>query len=72
MNATVNIISPPDSEHNPCVRNCCLDGDGTCMGCGRTLPEILEWHTAQGSRQREILAYAKKRQFDRPSLGSHG
>ena len=61
-------LASQDTEDNPCVRNCCLDVDSTCMGCGRTLPEILEWHTAKGSRQREILAYAKKRYVDRPIL----
>ena len=61
-------IATQDLEDNPCVRKCCLDTDNTCVGCGRTLPEILEWHTAGGSRQREILAFAKKRRATRPRL----
>jgi predicted Fe-S protein YdhL (DUF1289 family) len=28
---------------SPCIRNCCLDADDVCMGCARTLDEILQW-----------------------------
>ncbi len=43
--------SPVDS---PCVRNCCLDGADICMGCGRHLEEILQWHRAS-EHEREII-----------------
>ena len=46
---------------NPCVRNCCLDDKKVCMGCGRSLPEILEWHHADSQRQSQINQFAKQR-----------
>jgi RNA 2',3'-cyclic 3'-phosphodiesterase len=32
------------SAPSPCVRNCCLNDQDVCLGCLRTLPEILNWH----------------------------
>jgi uncharacterized protein len=46
---------------SPCVRNCCLDDADVCLGCGRKLEEILEWHQASGERRWEILAAAALR-----------
>ncbi|EKO3464267.1 DUF1289 domain-containing protein [Vibrio fluvialis] len=28
---------------SPCIRNCCLDDNDVCLGCFRTLEEILAW-----------------------------
>lgn len=49
------------SAESPCVRNCCLDSDDVCMGCGRKLEEILEWHHASESERKKILELAKTR-----------
>lgn len=49
---------PPPS---PCVRQCCLDDADTCLGCGRTLQEILDWHTADSDGRAAILARATAR-----------
>lgn len=57
------LVAPQDT--NPCVRNCCLDDGKVCMGCGRSLPEILEWHHADAIRQEQISIYAKRRLSDR-------
>lgn len=45
----------------PCVRNCCLDDDDVCLGCGRSLKEILRWNDAGEDERRTILENAKKR-----------
>jgi len=29
----------------PCVRRCCLDDTEVCLGCYRSLAEILSWRT---------------------------
>lgn len=50
----MNIISA-------CVRNCCLDQRDVCMGCGRTLDEIIRWGGAEDAERAAILARAKKR-----------
>ena len=47
---------PSASPPSPCVRNCCLDDADVCLGCGRKLDEILEWHQAEATRRWEILA----------------
>ncbi|OUR74640.1 hypothetical protein A9Q78_00005, partial [Methylophaga sp. 41_12_T18] len=46
---------------SPCVRNCCLDDDNICMGCFRSMDEILQWRDASGQQQKEILKAAKIR-----------
>jgi uncharacterized protein len=46
---------------SPCVRDCCLGDDDTCLGCFRTLNEIKEWGLANELRRRMILQYAKQR-----------
>ena len=46
---------------SPCVRNCCLDDELTCLGCFRSLEEIKEWGTASDERRRIILQTAKAR-----------
>ena len=27
----------------PCIRTCTLDRDGVCIGCRRTVDEIIRW-----------------------------
>jgi predicted Fe-S protein YdhL (DUF1289 family) len=46
---------------SPCVRDCCLGDDLTCLGCFRTLEEIKEWGLADEQRRREILDNAEQR-----------
>ena len=42
---------PPDPLASPCVRNCCLDEDNVCMGCGRSLDEIVDVGNRERRRQ---------------------
>lgn len=49
------------SIESPCVRNCCLNGEDVCMGCGRHLEEILKWHRATDIERSAILERALKR-----------
>ncbi|MAD74285.1 MAG: Fe-S protein [Rheinheimera sp.] len=46
---------------SPCVRNCCLDQYERCLGCGRLLAEILEWHQASEQRKQQIVLLAHQR-----------
>lgn len=50
---------------SPCVRNCCLDEDDVCIGCGRTIEEIIRWGDADNSERLQILEAAKKRKLKR-------
>lgn len=56
-------IDPPPS---PCVRNCCLDDADVCLGCGRSLQEILRWSAADRAEREAILARAAARREARP------
>lgn len=56
----------PDSSgaevvESPCRRQCCLDDHDQCLGCGRSLAEILEWGQADGPRRRQICQAAQQR-----------
>lgn len=56
--------SSPASEapvSSPCCRRCCLDEGDVCLGCGRSLAEILEWNEADGARRRQIVEAALAR-----------
>lgn len=46
---------------SPCVRNCCLDQQDICLGCGRHVDEIIEWHSANVPRRTQILQQAQSR-----------
>jgi predicted Fe-S protein YdhL (DUF1289 family) len=47
------------------VRDCCLDEAEVCMGCGRTLQDILRWHAASDAEREAILVAAKARVAER-------
>jgi predicted Fe-S protein YdhL (DUF1289 family) len=32
-----------ENIQSPCVRNCCLNEDDICLGCRRSLSEIIAW-----------------------------
>ena len=47
---------------SPCVRNCCLNEDDVCMGCYRTIAEIIGWGQANSKERKTILQIAKQRE----------
>ncbi|HEY4971670.1 MAG TPA: DUF1289 domain-containing protein [Steroidobacteraceae bacterium] len=49
------------SAQSPCIRNCCLDDDLTCLGCFRSLEEIKEWGVVDTLRRHIILQNANRR-----------
>lgn len=56
-----------NSTANPCVRNCCLDEQDVCLGCGRTLSEITGWSRLSEQERRKVLeASAARRDARRP------
>lgn len=55
---------PSGRQPSPCIRQCCLDGD-QCLGCGRLMPEILEWASASDQRQVQIIEAAALRRRQR-------
>ncbi len=55
------MIDNDGSVQSPCVRNCCLGDDLTCLGCFRSLDEIKEWGIVDGQRRQVILQNAERR-----------
>jgi predicted Fe-S protein YdhL (DUF1289 family) len=53
--------APIDPLASPCIRNCCLDDSNVCMGCGRSLQEIVQWGTASDADKTAILARSRER-----------
>ena len=53
------------SLSSPCVRNCCLGENDICLGCYRSLDEILLWGLADTSSEEKhtILNKAKERKY---------
>lgn len=56
MNRMDNAMPP-----SPCVRNCCLDDDEICLGCFRSLEEIMAWSGADADQRRAILQNTEQR-----------
>jgi hypothetical protein len=56
---------PHDPLASPCVRNCCLDEANVCMGCGRSLEEIVRWATTTDADKEAILARSRERLRER-------
>jgi predicted Fe-S protein YdhL (DUF1289 family) len=50
---------------SPCVRNCCLDKQDVCLGCGRTIDEIIRWGDANDTEKILILKRSIKRMEQR-------
>jgi len=53
----VNIVSP-------CVRNCCLNEEDVCLGCFRSIDEILQWKEASEQQKQRIINLANARKID--------
>lgn len=60
----MSALPPTKILDSPCVRNCCLDDDDICLGCGRSLQEISRWSTSSNEgKQIILLASAERRQL---------
>jgi predicted Fe-S protein YdhL (DUF1289 family) len=46
---------------SPCVRNCCLDENDICVGCLRSLEEIVRWADASSEERKAIMENARLR-----------
>lgn len=51
-------MTGPDS---PCIRQCCLNEQDICLGCFRSLDEILAWGHADPAQKQRILEQAAER-----------
>jgi predicted Fe-S protein YdhL (DUF1289 family) len=46
---------------SPCIRQCCLSADDICLGCHRSLDEIMRWGSAPAEEKLRILALVRLR-----------
>lgn len=53
------MTEPPVAS--PCMRNCCLDDQDICLGCFRSLAEIIAWGGASNAERRATVARAMQR-----------
>lgn len=52
---------PVDGIPTPCVRNCCLDEHDICLGCYRSISEIVRWGEASEQEKVEVLIRCRLR-----------
>ncbi len=50
-----------DNIQSPCIRNCCLDHDDVCLGCFRSLAEIIAWGQSSNDKRKKILSNSGNR-----------
>ncbi|MFW5450970.1 MAG: DUF1289 domain-containing protein [Methylophagaceae bacterium] len=52
---------------SPCIRNCCLDSDEICLGCFRSIKEIIQWASSDTTikQKQQILSNAEHRKPSR-------
>lgn len=41
---------------SPCIRQCCLDAEDICVGCFRSITEIMDWQKSTHTQKQEVLA----------------
>lgn len=57
---------------SPCVRNCCLNEADICLGCFRSLEEIICWSRADDEAKTQILTrVAERRSRPQEELGAN-
>ena len=48
-------------DESPCIGKCSLNEDETCLGCFRSLEEILQWGGANNQERIIILQNSQQR-----------
>ena len=51
----------PAKPQSPCISICTLDENDVCMGCLRTLDEIVDWTMLSDDEKRSVLANVAER-----------
>ena len=55
-------LSNEELVPSPCIRHCCLDERDVCLGCFRSLAEIIAWADANNADRRMMLENSLRRQ----------
>jgi predicted Fe-S protein YdhL (DUF1289 family) len=51
----------PGFPASPCINICTLDDDGVCVGCKRTIREIIDWSTMTAEQQWKVVRECAER-----------
>ena len=51
----------PAKPQSPCISICTLDDDDVCMGCYRSLDEIVDWTMMSDDEKRTVLGNVAER-----------
>jgi uncharacterized protein len=52
-------------KETPCIAVCFIDPTTSlCLGCGRTLPEIAQWHKMDSGERQAVMVTLPQRMTD--------
>jgi len=52
-------------QETPCINVCVIDPKTQlCLGCGRSLPEIAQWHAMDNAERLAVMATLHRRMRD--------
>ncbi|MEP3348775.1 MAG: DUF1289 domain-containing protein [Marinomonas sp.] len=54
--------SSDETIQSPCIRQCTLNEADVCMGCFRTINDILNWQASTNEQKENMLSTAQQRQ----------
>lgn len=54
----------PARVESPCIRRCTLDEDDICVGCHRSMAEIMAWQGMTDEERTQALARAAERRAE--------
>ena len=61
LTAKINGNDADQDIKSPCIRQCCLDTDDVCVGCYRTITEIMDWHQSTQNQKKDKKQYKTKK-----------
>jgi len=50
-----------EEVQSPCIENCKLNDEKICLGCFRTIEEIVQWQEMDDKLRREVLHKTESR-----------
>lgn len=56
-------MSVADKVRSPCVSICSLDEQEVCIGCQRTIDEIMNWSGMSDEERRKVLEKVAEREL---------
>lgn len=63
-----DLMNDVEKVKSPCIRQCCLNEQDICLGCGRSLQEILDWTKVTEEERGAVLVRAQLRKEQKNQL----